>query len=626
MRLNLLDRIGNWNPQLLREIQGRFKVFNVIAAITVSLIFQLGLYLCQVSSSPLVSKPFYLISDRYCRLSTDYQEKLNYLNNEQHRLEEDLSNSGNLEIIKSLNGQIQNVRTQWNNLDKNFYTKHCPLDQIDIQLWWRDHWEYIFLSLSVMLIFTLLVAGTYLLINDLAKEQNRGTFNFIRLSPQSETSILIGKMLGVPSLIYLVIAVAIPLHLYAGHSAEIAFSYILSFYAVLAASCIFFFSAALLFGLVGGWSGAFQAWLGTGAVLMLLITTFAMAINDRHLNYASNWFRFLSPFDMAGYLFPNLVHRSRVELLEKIQFFYLPVGKSLLGLIALHFLNYGVWTYWIWQGLKRRFRNPNITIINKSQSYFLVTCVQIALWGFTLSYSGTMSYEYDTNYQVLSNFVLLVLFNVILLLGLVAILSPGRQTIQDWARYRHQNTSRNNSFWKSSLLGDLIVGEKSLAIIAVLINLVIFATPLAIWILIAPALDVSHSESINWIINKVGINKAILGIALFMGLIMICASLAQRIFLLKTPKRFLWAIAAITTIVVLPFINLQLLHIQPEQYPILFLLSIYPWAGLTSVTISTIFMTFLGEFIVLVLLNINLVHQTRLLGESSTKALLAMRR
>ena len=114
-----------------------------------------------------------------------------------------------------------------------------------MQMWWRDHWEYIFLTLSAVFIFVLLVGGTYLLINNLAQEENRGTLNFIRLSPQSEKNILIGKMLGVPILVYIVTFAAFPLHFIAGRSANIATSYILFFYTILAASCIFFYSLAL---------------------------------------------------------------------------------------------------------------------------------------------------------------------------------------------------------------------------------------------------------------------------------------------------------------------------------------------------------------------------------------------
>ena len=58
------------------------------------------------------------------------------------------------------------------------------------------------------------------MINDLAKEEQRGTLNFIRLSPQTEQSILFGKMLGVPSLVYLFIILSIPLHLWSGIALE----------------------------------------------------------------------------------------------------------------------------------------------------------------------------------------------------------------------------------------------------------------------------------------------------------------------------------------------------------------------------------------------------------------------
>lgn len=39
----LLDRLGNWNPQLLRELKGRLKPRNVIITIALSLVSQLML-------------------------------------------------------------------------------------------------------------------------------------------------------------------------------------------------------------------------------------------------------------------------------------------------------------------------------------------------------------------------------------------------------------------------------------------------------------------------------------------------------------------------------------------------------------------------------------------------------
>jgi hypothetical protein len=87
-----------------------------------------------------------------------------------------------------------------------------------------------------------------------------------RLSPQSTESILTGKLLGVPILIYLVAVVAVPFHLWAGVAAKIPLGQILTFYGVLAASCIFFYSAALLYGIVSSWLGMFK--FGWAVVLL----------------------------------------------------------------------------------------------------------------------------------------------------------------------------------------------------------------------------------------------------------------------------------------------------------------------------------------------------------------------
>ena len=83
--------------------------------------------------------------------------------------------------------------------------------------------------------------------------------------PNSTLSILTGKLLGVPILIYLVAAVAVPFHLWAGLVANIALGEILSFYGVLAASCIFFYSAALLYVVsVLGWVLSKLGWVVVG--------------------------------------------------------------------------------------------------------------------------------------------------------------------------------------------------------------------------------------------------------------------------------------------------------------------------------------------------------------------------
>jgi hypothetical protein len=633
---HLIDRVGDWNPQLFRELKGHLKGFNVAIAVGISLIGQLVLFLYQLRELP---GERYSLFGKYCRLRSFYEEERSEIfrqSNDLHRQLDGYRNTQplNSDRIQELQAQIAQLKAKISDWESNISNNFCPTDQLDMQTWWREHWEYIFLSLSVIFIFTLLVAGTYLLINNLATEERRGTLNFIRLTPQLETSILTGKMLGVPILIYLFIFTAMPLHFIAGRAANIATSYILSFWAVLVAGCIFFYSAALLFGLCcRGFSG-FQPWLGSGAVLLFLILTMQIALSGSSLNHSTAWFRLLSPFDMTRYLFPNLFFRRyNSELIEKVQFFYIPIGTNLVGLIGLHLLNYGLWTYWIWEALKRCFRNPNATILSKGQSYFLVACSQVVLWGFTIQYienycPSTPPYKlgcsiHDLNYQIQQNFIWLVLFNLVLLFGLIAILSPHRQTVQDWARYRHHNLSGHQSVWKNSLLLDLILGEKSPPLVAMVIHLVMVTTPFVIWILLAPILNVHHSRNLNWLINDVGRLNAILGVALFITLMMIYATIAQKMLLMKTAKRSFWAIGSIGAAIFLPPLILGMLHIDSSKYAIVWLFSTFPWASLEYASTPTIFMALLGEFSVLVLLNFHLRKQVRLAGESATKALMS---
>lgn len=388
MSINFIDRVGEWNPQLFRELKGRLKPFNVLFAVVSSLLLQLVVFLFQLREYP--GEEYSLIGS-YCRLSPILQQQEQQLYQQQSLLNQKLSNYRQIKlsdssIITNLEAQIQQVDTQLSHLRDQLSKGLCPAGEIDWQMWWRDHWEYTFLAFSVIFIFTLLIAGTYLLISDLAKEEQRGTLNFIRLSPQTETSILTGKMLGVPSLIYLFVLTAIPLHFWAGHSANIASSYILSYYAVIIACCGFFYSAALLFGLVSRWFSSFQPWLGSGGVLLFLFMTMIMASSSysNDFNNPGAWFRFFSPWDITNYLFPNLFRMYNGSPLEIWQFFYLPIGENLASLVGFYLLNFGICSYGLWQAVKRNLRNPQTTILSKGQSYLFLAFTQLMFVGLTL--------------------------------------------------------------------------------------------------------------------------------------------------------------------------------------------------------------------------------------------------
>ncbi|MBD2446152.1 ABC transporter permease subunit [Nostoc sp. FACHB-152] len=636
MYLNLLDRIGNWNPQFFREIKGRLKGFNVLLSLAISFVIQLILFLYHIGQYPNDKYP---MSGNYCNLSKGYEQQLSSVSQLIEQVQQKINfYSGNkkydIAITQQFKTELVSLQAQKEQLNDTLYKQSCPIEQLNIQIWWQDHWQYIFLTLCVVFIYTLLVAGTYLLVNNLGQEERGGTLNFIRLSPQSEASILIGKMLGVPIVIYLMIVAAIPLHLWSGFSAKIALSSIFSFYIVLAASCFFFYSATLLFGLLNPLFSGFQPWLASGVVMVFLMITMQMSSYNQDLHNTATWLRLLSPFDMTKYLFPSLMQAGSPSTVQDVQFFYLPIAKNSNTFLGIHLLNYGVGSYWIWQALKRRFRSSNATLISKTQSYLLVTCAQIVFWGFTLQYTKNYcpynpTYQpkncyYDLNYQISQNFSFLVFFNLVLLLGLLVILSPHRQQIQDWARYRHQeaashNNVKNNSWWR-----DLIWSDHSPVIIAIAINLMMVTIPYLIWIVMAPALNINHNNSIDWV-NSIGRMKALLGVLLFMCMMMIYTTIAQRMLLLKTPKRALWAIGTIGLVMFTPPIILGMLEITPQTNSFLWLFSTFPWLGIENSATTTVFMAFLAELTVLGLLNLHLTNQVKLAGESATKALLAGR-
>jgi hypothetical protein len=458
--------------------------------------------------------------------------------------------------------------------------------------------------------FALLVAGTYMLISDLAREERRGTLNFIRLSPQSTQTVLSGKLLGVPILLYVAAALAIPLHLWLGVSAQIPVVEVISFWAVLLGSCAFFYSAALLFGLVSSWLGGFQSWLGSGAVLFFL-----SVVNNKWIDgNAFDWLNLFCP----SVVLPYLVNRTNSEYtgfpfshsrIEQWEWFHLPVGAAGIGVVIFALLNYGLWTGWIWQALKRSFCNPNTTILSKRQSYWLVACFEAVLLGFAMGEGqgyGNPSYRLSTNLSWLGG------FNLVLLVGLIAVLSPQRQALIDWARYRHQRASTRKGFWNRALVQDLIVGEKSPALIAIAINLVIATIPSLVWILLWP------TEYLDKI-------QGLFAVAFFVSLMIIYASIAQLMLLMKTQKRSLWAAGTVVGLNVLPPMILGVLSVSTNDNPTLWLFSTFPWAGIEHAATTTTFMALLSEWGVLVLLNLQLTRKLRRAGESASKALFANR-
>lgn len=569
MALNLVNQVGEWNPQLFREIKGRLKPRNILIAVTLSLLGQLLVLISFSAQLP--------ITERVAK--------------------------------SSINSEFNRYCT--GNRPQTFSSPVCTLDsfggvEINWQLWWQD----VFMGLSIAGIVTLLIVGTYMLISDISKEEQRSTLNFLRLTPQSSQTILIGKMLGVPVLLYLVGFLAFPLHLAAGLSGDISLLQILGWYCLVAANCLLFYSAALLFGLTATWLGGFQAWLGGGAILIFMwIMVVAIGVRETVTHTPLDWIILFNPSAWLTYLTDtNSINGAPSYISDgwtKFKVWGIPVGKSALSMWGFMLLNYGIWTYWAWVGLKRCFHNPKATLFGKQQSYWLTACFQVVTLGFALNTRGN-----PNNYAqgIFENFQMLLVFNLIVFLGFIAALSPHRQAMQDWARYRHQQGKNR----QRSVMADLIWGEKSPALVAIALNVAIASSILGTWILF-------------WSDSQYKM-PALFALLVNMSLILVYAAIAQLILLMKLQKRAASAVVTVGMLIFVPFLMLAFFSRSAEVAADLWLLSAFPWIGGNKISAMAVLLTVIGQSLTTALLSLQLTRQLRKAGESSTKALLAGRK
>ena len=562
MTLNLLDQIGNWNPQLFREIKGRWKIGNMAIASAFSLGPQLLLFMYYRAQLPAAlrntegAEPIY---NRFCVLKKTTDTKPGE---------------------KCLTDTFGNLVIDW-------------------QKWSVE----IFIWLSISSVLVLLVAGTYMLVSDLDKEERRGTLNFIRLSPQSAKTIFLGKILGVPILLYLAAILAIPLHLYSGLAAQIPLNEILGFYMAVAASCSLFYSTAMLFGLTTSWLGGFQPWLASGiALFVFIISTIKLTVTAGDLG------TFVSSIGILRYLIFGIItdkyaFGSLGIGIDKLQWFYLPIGKNIVSGMILSLSICGIGTYWMWQGWQRRFPNPTTTVFSKRQSYFAVICCQPIILGFALQ---TKSIAYAKDFPLLT-------LNLVMFLIVIASLTSDRQSLYDWARYRQQIVPSGHKLWRRYPLLDLVWSEKSPAIVAIAINLLSSSLIVICGQILTHETKQRFDTNLFW------------GVIIGMNLILIYAAITQLFLFLKTRNQEIWAVGTICGAILLPPVILSMLLLTSEKAPFFWLSSTFPvfWSFSSYVgSGTTILVSILSQWTVLVLLNLKLRSQLKLAGESASKALL----
>jgi hypothetical protein len=508
MELKRLNQLGEWNPQLFRELKGQFTTRNLFVGVTTSLVCQLLLLL----------------------------------------------------LRSEIGGDSTNT--------------------------WYIQWEGVFHMLNWILPFLLLTCGVYLLMSDLGKEEHRGTLNFIRLSPQSSQSILIGKMLGVPAVLYLGIILALPLHFVSALIANFPLGWLLEIYLLWGVGCGLFYSSAFLMTLLYGTKSGIQALAWSGSLLGFMCgSVYLFVINVI--------------FDSSGWS----------NGLGNWYWFSLPMGYEPQLIILWMLMTLSAATYWIWQAVNRIFRNPNSTLLSKSQSYWLVASFQLWLLGF---FVPPLS-EVASDSQVFLGGLVLFVLNPLGFLSLSGVLSPRPQALRDWARYRHTSHFTDKSLLNRSLIQDLIWGEKSPALVAIAINFLLTAAIWLPWIV----LGLRQVES-----NKdLTAPMALLGLLLTLNVILIYVAIAQVMLFMSRWKQSAWIVGTVGVLVGALLAIWATMGMSPLDMPFLWLLSPLPIVAFTNASATTLFLGLLTQLGILGLLTLQLTRQFRKLGNSTSKEL-----
>jgi hypothetical protein len=504
-----VDRIGDLNPQLFRELKGRLKTRNCVITIAISLLGQIILL--------MYCAPVILM--------------------------------GNIALI--------NLR----------------------------EWQTIFRSLSWILPLILLISGAYLLINDLAGEERQGTLNFIRYSPQSSQTILLGKMLGVPILFYLGILLAIPLHFVSALATGWPFFWILGLYTFWIAGCFLFYSAALLYTLSLQRNPKFEpkALAGGGSLFTFLLGSGYLGL----LNFFFDWFQ----------------KKQQVDL----RWFFFPIGSQSGIAYGWIIITIGVATYWLWQAVNRIFYNPNTPLVSKQKSYWLVASFEGWLLGFCLN---PLAFKPNSVESVIG-FGTLFFFNPFFFLMLSAALNPGRQALLDWSRYRRERNTRKG-FWNRAWVQDLIWEDKSPAIGAIAINFLLTTLIWSPWIILYILASLAQQSYPGFPI--------VLGLFVTAITVLIYAAIADLTQLLKAQEKML-LICVILGLIFLPLASFFLwgntLFVQIMAVFLPFPVIIF---GFNSVT--TTILGLLAQLGALSLLSMQLTRRLQKAGESTSKAML----
>jgi hypothetical protein len=529
----LIDRMGDVNPQLFREVKERWTLRNLAITGSASLLVQFFTLLCFWSQIPVPSEFKNNIYSRYCNFTDRYSD-----------------------LCKT--DGFGNFAINW-------------------QHWWTD----ISNTLNWIIPLALILGTVYMLVADLAQEEKRGTLNFIRLSPQSPQKIGIGKILGVPSLVYLAILLALPFQWLASLQAGASLPLIVIWGGTIAAMWWLFASASVLYVLLGG----------SQAILTTLIVSYPVCLPLFAINYYAS-----ETINRAEWLGRDP---------SPLSWFFIPLSNDAIRLYLFGIGCCLVASYWLWQALERRYLNPTATILKKSQSYVANLCLQIWVLGFALP---ALNYSSWSRESALTS---LAVCDFLALSLLIPILLPSKQALLDWSRYRRERvTDQKPAVWRRELYQDLITNDKSPAVMAIAINV---GMAIGMWL---PLMLVAANHHHPWLRWSAGLGFALI-------LILIYTTIAHLGLFLNLKKRNLWIAGGVGVSTVLPIVFAAMLSggsTPTGLAAIMLLFSPFLGLGLIQLSATSILVTFCAQLALLGGLTKQLQRKLQASGESQTKA------
>jgi hypothetical protein len=552
MNHRLYDKLSNSNPQLMREIKGRFKPAKIVLSIAGSLLIQGLVLLFYFAKLP---GPTSNNHNDYCYPRVMYFRSSDPFSQSNFKLDCLKDSSGNLLI-------------GWH-------------------VWWYD----ISQTLSAIAIIALVIGGLFLLIENIAKEQKEGTLNFIRLSPQSGYKIIVGKLLGVPLLVYVGIAVMIPLHGFAAIQGGYFLRDLISFYGVISLSLLTIYLLGALYAIKGGQQalvfGVALGGLFCSSYLSTLQTLFPPG-------------KFAKPTSEAIWWGLSLGMK--------------PIYCQAFVIVSLLVLN-----SYLFKVIERSYQKPYATLLTKKQSYQLGLIANLYVLGFWLSsLSPNQSFVNDS--QAFSLLMAHGLFLLPVFLTLALSLSPNRQSLQDWARYRQRITSEPGQP-RYSLRGDLIWGEKSPSVVALGIHILMSIMTLAVAIVFWNTQDGIWGQDGIWDSNCKWLG--VLGLFLLGGWLWIYGIAIQWLFLSKLSKQR-WALPLVLgAIIGLPFLVLIVLgHDTGDSFLRLFVFGTSPFLMLYGDLLPIAVSILLGQTLIIVMSLRLFTRQLKRAGQSELKQLI----